>query len=224
MTTEFNTLNLRPELVQAVTELGYVEPTPIQVNLIPLMLTGADVIGQAKTGTGKTAAFALPILNNLEPGQHAPQALVMTPTRELALQVCDAVTSLGQFSTVRVLAVYGGAPYQGQIRELKRGVDIVVGTPGRLIDLLNRGILELSQVRTVVLDEADEMLSMGFIEDIETILAATPAERQTALFSATISNQVRRLADKYLRDPQAVTIADEQITGDAIEQRYYLVQ
>jgi ATP-dependent RNA helicase DeaD len=223
MTTEFNTLNLRPELVQAVTELGYVEPTPIQVNLIPLMLTGADVIGQAKTGTGKTAAFALPILNNLEPGQHAPQALVMTPTRELALQVCDAVTSLGQFSTVRVLAVYGGAPYQGQIRELKRGVDIVVGTPGRLIDLLNRGILELSQVRTVVLDEADEMLSMGFIEDIETILAATPAERQTALFSATISNQVRRLADKYLRDPQSVTIADEQITVEAIEQRYYLV-
>jgi ATP-dependent RNA helicase DeaD len=223
MTTEFTALNLRPELVQAVTELGYVEPTPIQVNLIPLMLTGADVIGQAKTGTGKTAAFALPILNNLEPGKQTPQALIMTPTRELALQVCDAITSLGQFSAVRVLAVYGGAPYQTQIRGLKHGVDIVVGTPGRLIDLINRGILELDHVRTVVLDEADEMLSMGFIEDIETILAETPAERQTALFSATISTPIRRLADKYMREPQSVTIQAEQVTVESIEQRYYLV-
>jgi ATP-dependent RNA helicase DeaD len=223
MTTEFMTLNLRPELVQAVTELGYVEPTPIQGKIIPLMLSGVDVIGQARTGTGKTAAFALPILNNLEPGQHAPQALVMTPTRELALQVCDAITSFGQFSSVRVLAVYGGAPYQGQIRDLKRGVDVIVGTPGRLIDLMNRNILDLSQVRTLVLDEADEMLSMGFIEDIETILAETPAERQTALFSATISNQIRRLADKYMREPQSITIEAGQVTVDSIEQRYYLV-
>lgn len=223
MTTEFWTLNLRPELVQAVTELGYVEPTPIQANIIPLMLTGADVIGQAKTGTGKTAAFALPILNNLEPKRPIPQALIMTPTRELALQVHDAITSFGQFSSVRVLAVYGGASYQGQIRDLKRGVDVIVGTPGRLIDLMNRNILDLSQVRTVVLDEADEMLSMGFIEDIETILAETPAERQTALFSATISNQIRRLADKYMRDPKPVTIEAGQVTVESIEQRYYVV-
>jgi len=161
--------------------------------MIPLMLSGVDVIGQAQTGTGKTAAFALPILNNLETGRRAPQALVMAPTRELALQVSQAITTLGQFCRVRVLAVYGGAPYIKQINELRRGVDIVVGTPGRLIDLMKRNVLDLSQVRTVVLDEADEMLSMGFIEDIETILAATPAERQTALFSATMPTPIRRL-------------------------------
>jgi len=223
MTTEFFDLNLRHELVQAVTELGFEAPTPIQASVIPLMLSGSDVIGQAKTGTGKTAAFGLPMLNELESGQSAPQALVMTPTRELALQVCEAVTSFGQFMAVRALAVYGGAPYQPQIRALKRGVDIVVGTPGRLIDLMKRGILDLSQIRVLVLDEADEMLSMGFIEDIETILAATPAERQTALFSATISAQIRRLADKYMRAPQSIAIEAGPVTVEAIEQRYYLV-
>jgi len=224
MTTEFSAFNLRPELEQAVVALGYVEPTPIQSGMIPLMLTGADVIGQAQTGTGKTAAFALPILNNLVTGgKRAPQALVMAPTRELALQVADATTSFGQFCKVRVLAVYGGAPYIRQINELRRGVDIVVGTPGRLIDLMNRGVLDLSEIRTVVLDEADEMLSMGFIEDIETILAATPAERQTALFSATMPTPIRRLADKYMRDPQSITIQREQMTVAATEQRYYLI-
>jgi len=223
MTTEFSSFNLRPELVQAVTTLGYVESTPIQSGIIPLMLAGTDVIGQAQTGTGKTAAFALPIINNLQPGKRAPQALIMAPTRELALQVADATISLGQFCNVRVLAVYGGAPYIRQINELRRGVDIVVGTPGRLIDLKDRGVLDLSAVRTVVLDEADEMLSMGFIEDIETILAVTPVERQTALFSATMPAPIRRLADKYMRTPQAVTIDREQVTVAAIEQRYYLV-
>jgi ATP-dependent RNA helicase DeaD len=189
------------------------------------MLAGTDVIGQAQTGTGKTAAFALPILNNLSPisGKRAPQALVMAPTRELALQVADAMTSLGQFCQVQVLAVYGGAPYSRQISELKRGVDIVVGTPGRLIDLLTRGILDLTQVKTVVLDEADEMLSMGFIEDIETLLAATPTERQTALFSATMPTSIRRLADQYMHTPQAVSIERSQVTVEAIEQRYYLI-
>jgi len=223
MTTEFTVLNLRPELEQAIVALGYEEPTPIQAGMIPLMLSGVDVIGQAQTGTGKTAAFALPILNNLKTGQRAPQALVMAPTRELALQVAEATTSFGQFCKVKVLAVYGGAPYIKQINELRRGVDIVVGTPGRLIDLMKRNVLDLSQVRTVVLDEADEMLSMGFIEDIETILAATPAERQTALFSATMPTPIRRLADKYMREPQSVTIQREQVTLPAIEQRYYLV-
>jgi ATP-dependent RNA helicase DeaD len=225
MTTEFTDFNLRPELVQAITALGYVEPTPIQAGMIPLMLTGVDVIGQAQTGTGKTAAFALPILNNLniQPGKRAPQALVMAPTRELALQVADATSSFGQFCKVQVLAVYGGAPYIKQINDLRRGVDIVVGTPGRLIDLMNRGVLDLSNIHTVVLDEADEMLSMGFIEDIETILAATPPERQTALFSATMPAPIRRLADKYMRDPQSVTIQREQVTVAATEQRYYLV-
>ncbi len=223
MTTEFTALNLRPELEQAITALGYAEPTPIQAGMIPLMLTGADVIGQAQTGTGKTAAFALPILHKLEAGRRAPQALVMAPTRELALQVSEAMTAFGQFCKAQVLAVYGGAAYARQISQLRRGVDVVVGTPGRLLDLMNRGVLDLSEIRTVVLDEADEMLSMGFIEDIEAILAATPAERQTALFSATMPVEIRRLADKYMRAPQSVTIQREQVTVAAIEQRYYLV-
>jgi ATP-dependent RNA helicase DeaD len=223
MTTEFTTLNLRPELEQAITALGYSEPTPIQAGIIPLMLTGTDVIGQAQTGTGKTAAFALPILNNLKPSRRLPQALILAPTRELALQVSEAFNELGKFCNVRVLAVYGGAPYNRQIMALQRGVDVVVGTPGRLIDLMERKSLNLHEVHTVVLDEADEMLSMGFIEDIETILATTPEERQTALFSATLPSAIRRLAEKYMRDPQPVTIQREQVTVAATEQRYYLV-
>jgi len=186
MTTEFSALNLSPELVQVVAERGYVTPSPIQAGIIPIMLTGADVIGQAQTGTGKTAAFALPILHNLKSNSGYIQALVMAPTRELALQVADAMVEYGKQSHVRVLAVYGGQPYAPQINQLKRGVDVVVGTPGRLLDLLKRGVLDLSRLRTLVLDEADEMLSMGFIEDIEAIINETPAERQTALFSATL--------------------------------------
>jgi len=223
MTEEFITLNLRPELTHAVSELGYSEPTPIQSAIIPLMLGGADVIGQAQTGTGKTAAFALPILNNIQPGQKHIQALVMCPTRELALQVSQAFSEYGQFCDVRVLAVYGGQPYGPQITRLNKGVDVVVGTPGRMLDLLERNCLNLSRVRTVVLDEADEMLSMGFIDDIETILAGTPPERQTALFSATLPTPIRRLADRYMHDPQPVTIQREQITVAAIQQRCYIV-
>jgi ATP-dependent RNA helicase DeaD len=223
MTTEFSVLNLRPELVQAVTERGYSEPTPIQSAIIPLMLNGVDVIGQAQTGTGKTAAFALPLLNNLEPGQRRAQALVMTPTRELAMQVANAVYEYGKHLDVRVLAIYGGSSYSRQMTRLQKGVDVVVGTPGRMLDLLDQKVLDLSAVRTVVLDEADEMLSMGFVEDIESILAKTPATRQTALFSATLPARIRQLADKYMRDPQSVTIQREQVTVAAIEQRYYLV-
>jgi len=223
MTTEFNSLNLRPELVQAVAALGYAEPTPIQASIIPPMLNGADVIGQAQTGTGKTAAFALPILHNLQGGLRTPQALIVAPTRELALQVSEAIADLGQFCQVQVLAVYGGSSYSRQISQLKRGVDVVVGTPGRLIDLQTRGILNLSAVSTVVLDEADEMLSMGFIEDIEAILAATPAVRQTTLFSATMPDAIRRLAKKYMNAPQFITVKGEPVTVAATEQRYYLV-
>jgi ATP-dependent RNA helicase DeaD len=223
MTEEFITLNLRPELMRSVAELGYLEPTPIQSAIIPLMLGGADVIGQAQTGTGKTAAFALPILNNLKPGQSHIQALVMCPTRELALQVSQAFSEYGQFCDVRVLAVYGGQPYGPQITRLKRGVDVVVGTPGRMLDLLERKCLDLKRVQTVVLDEADEMLSMGFIDDIETILAGTPSDRQTALFSATMPTPIRRLADRYMHNPQPITIQREQVTVAAIEQRCYIV-
>ena len=223
MTTEFDSLNLHPQLVQAIVERGYTTPTPIQAGMIPLMLSGADVIGQAQTGTGKTAAFALPILHNLEPDQDRPQALVLAPTRELAMQVADAIWEYGQHLKVRVLAVYGGSSYSRQITRLKKGVDVVVATPGRLLDLLERGVLDLSGVKTVVLDEADEMLKMGFIEDVENILATTPEARQTALFSATVPAPIRRLADKYMRDPQSVTIQREQVTAEMIEQRCYLV-
>ncbi len=222
MTTEFTQLNLRPELVQAVIELGYQSPMPVQSAVIPLMTAGEDVIGQAQTGTGKTAAFALPILQNLIPDQALPQALVLAPTRELAMQVADAFTAYGRALNVRVLAVYGGAPYGPQINRLRRGVDVVVGTPGRLLDLMEKNVLDLSLVRALILDEADEMLSMGFIEDIETILAATPAERQTALFSATMPAEIRSLAERYLREPKLVVIRGEKITGEGIEQRYYM--
>lgn len=222
MTTDFSSLNLRDEIMQAITELGYAEPTPIQTGMIPLMLTGVDVIGQAQTGTGKTAAFALPILNNFEK-QKNPQALVLAPTRELALQVADSMTEYGKHLNVRVLAVYGGQPYGPQINSLKRGVDIIVGTPGRLNDLLDRGVLVLSNVKTVVLDEADEMLNMGFIEDVEKILGLTPPERQTALFSATMPPRIRKLAERFMRDPQSVTAKRTALNAAAIEQRYYFV-
>jgi ATP-dependent RNA helicase DeaD len=207
--------------MQAITELGYSTPTPIQAALIPIMLTGADVIGQAQTGTGKTAAFALPILQYFQP-QKQPQALILAPTRELALQVAGSMIEYGKHLHVRVLAVYGGQPYGPQISNLKRGVDVVVGTPGRLNDLLERKVLNIGEVKTVVLDEADEMLNMGFIEDVEKILGMTPPERQTALFSATLPPRIRTLANRFMRDPQPVTIKRSAQTALAIEQRYYL--
>ncbi len=222
MTTEFTSLNLREEIMQAITELGYSTPTPIQASLIPIMLSGADVIGQAQTGTGKTAAFAFPILHNFIQQRHV-QALVLAPTRELALQVADSMTEYGKHLNVRVLAVYGGQPYGPQISRLNRGVDIVVGTPGRLLDLIDRKALNLQHVRTLVLDEADEMLNMGFMEDVEKILAETPTERQTALFSATLPKRIRDLANRFMRDPQSVTIKRETLTLATTEQRYYLV-
>jgi ATP-dependent RNA helicase DeaD len=223
MTTNFDKFGLRPELIQAITALDYQEPTPIQEGILPLMLSGRDVMGQAQTGTGKTAAFALPILNKLDPDSLLPQALVIVPTRELALQAHDMIQALGKFSEPRVLAVYGGTSYSPQLKELQRGVQVVVGTPGRLLDLIKRKKLLLEEVQTVVLDEADEMLSMGFIEDVESILATTPADRQTTLFSATLPARVRQLAEKYLHNPQTISIAAPQVTVAAIEQRYYIV-
>ena len=222
MTTDFTSLNLREEVTQAINELGYSEPTPIQTSLIPIMLSGADVIGQAQTGTGKTAAFALPILHNFTSQRHI-QALILAPTRELALQVADSMTVYGKYLDVRVLAVYGGQPYGPQISRLNRGVDVVVGTPGRLLDLIERKALNIKHVRTLVLDEADEMLNMGFMEDVEKILAETPAERQTALFSATLPPRIRSLANRFMRDPQSVNIKRETLTLASTEQRYYLV-
>ncbi|MEM7110905.1 MAG: DEAD/DEAH box helicase [Chloroflexota bacterium] len=220
----FSDLNLHPQLVQAVTELGYEEPTPIQARVIPVMLTGQDIIGQAQTGTGKTAAFALPILQTITPGAGHVQALVVAPTRELALQVAHATYEYGKHTEARVLSIYGGQPYGRQINRLKkRNVDIVVGTPGRLIDLIKQKALDLSQIQTLVMDEADEMLSMGFVEDMETILKETPDERQTTLFSATLPPEIRRLADTYLTNPETILIKKKQLTVDTVEQRYYLV-
>lgn len=223
MNNDFSQFNLHPELVQAVAERGYETPTPIQSQMIPIMLTGQDVIGQAQTGTGKTAAFALPLLQNLDPDCSGVQALIVTPTRELANQVASAIYEYGKFHNVSVLPVYGGSPYGRQINRLKEGVQVVVGTPGRLLDLIRRKALKLHGVRVVILDEADEMLSMGFIEDIETILEQTPETRQTALFSATMSKKVRRLADRYLTNPHSVTIKQEQLTVASVDQRYYVV-
>ncbi len=221
---EFETLGLRPELVQAVTALGYTDPTPIQIAAIPPMLQGQDIMGQAQTGTGKTAAFALPILHNLNTETGGVQALVVAPTRELANQVSQAIYAFGKERHIRVLPVYGGQSYDRQIGRLERGVDVVVGTPGRLLDLIRKGALNLNTVRFVVLDEADEMLSMGFIEDIEAILDETPETRQTALFSATLPERIRRLADRYMHTPRSITTSAEHITVADIAQRYYLVR
>ena len=223
MTTEFSQLGLKPQLVQAISDLGYVTPTPIQSEVIPLMLEGHDVIGQAQTGTGKTAAFVLPILQNLEWGKRDIQALVLAPTRELANQVAKAANGYGKCLNARVLAVYGGQPYSPQINRLKQGVDIVVGTPGRLLDLIKKGELNLSSVSTVVIDEADEMLSMGFIDDIEEILSTAPSEHQTALFSATIPPEISSISKKYMHSPRSINIKSKHLTVDATEHRYCLV-
>ena len=220
---EFSELDLRPELVRAVTELGYETPTPIQESVIPVLLAGHDVIGQAQTGTGKTAAFALPSLNQIVPRSGHVQCLVLAPTRELAMQVAEAMAEFGRYLGINVLPIYGGQPYGGQISRLRRGVDVVVGTPGRIIDLIERSALNLSHVQTVILDEADEMLSMGFVDAIESILKVTPETRQTALFSATLPAPIRQLANRYMRNPQAVTVKQQKMTVSAIEQRYYLV-
>ena len=222
-TPAFDQFGLRAELVQTATELGFTAPTPIQQAVIPPIVAGRDVIGQAQTGTGKTAAYGLPLLHRLDRQQHGVQALVLAPTRELAIQVAAALEQYGRGVGARVLALYGGQSYQQQLRSLRERVEVVVGTPGRLLDLMEQGNLDLGGVRTVVLDEADEMLSMGFVEDIESILDRIPPERQTLLFSATISRRVLGLSKRYLRDPETVSVTPEQLTGASIEQRYYLV-
>ncbi len=222
--SNFETLDLNRDLLKAVSELGYDEPTAIQKQAIPVLLTGNDVLGQAQTGTGKTAAFALPLLNRLDPTSKHVQALVMAPTRELAIQVNDAITQFGKYMGVKVLPVYGGASYERQIKGLKQGVNIVVGTPGRLLDLINRSALNLSQVEYLVLDEADEMLNMGFLEEVEAIIQQTPATRQTALFSATLPKPIRKMANQYLNNPVEVIVQHKKMTVENTEQRYYLVR
>jgi len=219
--SNFAELGLRPELVNTLTTLGYEAPTPIQERTIPILLAGRDIIGQAQTGTGKTAAFALPILQKIDPSKHVPQALVLTPTRELAMQVAEAIHSYSHgLAPVSVLPVYGGAPIVPQLKRLERGVHVVVGTPGRLIDHLDRHSLDLGAIRMIVLDEADEMLKMGFSEDVEKILGAAQKPRQIALFSATMPEEVLRIARRYLENPERVEIEHKSMTAPAIEQRF----
>ena len=214
----FASLGLRPELLNTLSSLGYEEPTPIQAATIPVLVGGSDLLGQAATGTGKTAAFALPILELLDPQPRGkgPTALVLVPTRELALQVSQAFHSYGRQLGVRLVAVYGGAPARHQIDALRRGVDVVVATPGRALDLNRRNALRLDEVRTVVLDEADEMLEMGFVEDIESILALTPSERQTVLFSATMPKRIDKLASQHLRNPERISIRAREPKQDEV--------
>jgi len=223
-TLKFIDLGLSEPLLRALADVGYESPSPIQAATIPPLLQGRDVLGQAQTGTGKTAAFALPILARIDPKQHRPQALVLAPTRELAIQVAEAfqkyATHLPGF---HVLPIYGGQSYGPQLSALKRGVHVVVGTPGRVIDHLERGSLDLSELRCLVLDEADEMLRMGFIDDVEAVLKKVPATRQVALFSATMPVQIRRIAQTYLKDPVEVAIKSATSTATNIRQRYWMV-
>jgi ATP-dependent RNA helicase DeaD len=220
----FRALALPEPLLRALADVGYESPSPIQAATIPPLLSGRDMVGQAQTGTGKTAAFALPILARLDMSLGIPQALVLTPTRELAIQVAEAFQKYAvHLPGFHVLPIYGGQAYGAQLHGLKRGVHVIVGTPGRIIDHLERGSLDLSQLKHLVLDEADEMLRMGFIDDVEKILQKTPASRQTALFSATMPAPVRRIAQTYLRNPAEITLEAKTRTADNIRQRYWLV-
>jgi ATP-dependent RNA helicase DeaD len=222
--TTFADLGLSDQILKALKDVGYETPSAIQAATIPPLLQGRDVLGVAQTGTGKTAAFALPILDRLDLSQKSPQALVLAPTRELALQVCEAFERYSaHLRGVHVLPVYGGQGYGTQLSALRRGVHVVVGTPGRIMDHLEKGTLDLSQLKYLVLDEADEMLKMGFAEDVETILKDTPSEKQIALFSATMPAQIRRISSKYLRDPDEVTIKNKTTTSANTTQRYLIV-
>ncbi|MGH8109491.1 MAG: DEAD/DEAH box helicase [Arenimonas sp.] len=220
----FSDLNLSEPLMRILKEIGYESPSPIQSSCIPLILAGGDIIGQAQTGTGKTAAFALPLLNKIKIEQTKPQALVLAPTRELAIQVAEAFQKYATYMPgFHVLPIYGGQSYGPQLSALRRGVHVVVGTPGRVIDHLEKNTLDLSNIKTLVLDEADEMLRMGFIDDVESILKKMPAVRQTALFSATMPPQIKRIAQTYLKSPSEITVEAKTRTADNIRQRYWMV-
>src|SRR2546423_5367956 len=214
----FADLGLSEPVLAALRDVGYESPSPIQVQAIPPLLEGRDVIGQAQTGTGKTAAFGLPMLEYVDPDEDAVQGLVLTPTRELCIQVTQAIRAYGARKGIDVVAVFGGAPIRSQQAQLRAGGQIVVGTVGRVLDLISRHSLMLSSCRFVVLDEADAMLHLGFFEDVEKILSLTPGSRQTALFSATIPPEVRGLADRYLLDPVTVKVKTPQLTVETVEQ------
>lgn len=221
----FDELGLSPALLQVISTVGYEHPSPIQAQTIPLLLQGKDVIGQAQTGTGKTAAFALPLLSMLDLKQKDPQVLVLAPTRELAIQVAEAFqTYAAGLKGFHVLPIYGGSDFRGQLQGLRRGCHVIVGTPGRVMDHMRRGTLDLSGIKTIVLDEADEMLRMGFIDDVSWVLEQAPAIRQIALFSATMPPPIRKIASTHLKDPQHVTIELKTASADTIRQRYWPVR
>ncbi|MFU8763521.1 MAG: DEAD/DEAH box helicase, partial [Haliea sp.] len=222
--TSFADLNLPDFLLRALTDVGYETPSAIQARTIPPLLAGVDLVGQAQTGTGKTAAFALPLLARLKPANKLPQVMVLTPTRELAIQVSEAFQKYAShLPGFHVLPIYGGSDYRGQLRQLQRGVHVIVGTPGRVMDHMRRGSLDLSQLQALVLDEADEMLRMGFIDDVEWILEQTPKQRQIALFSATMPQAIRRIAQHHLKDPQEVTIQVKSMANESIHQRVWMI-
>jgi ATP-dependent RNA helicase DeaD len=222
--TKFEELGISQATLKAVLKMGFEEATPIQSETIPLGLKGIDLIGQAQTGTGKTAAFGIPLVEKVDVKMDAIQGIIIAPTRELAIQVSEELYKIGAGKRVRVLPIYGGQDISRQIRSLKKAPHIIVGTPGRVLDHINRKTMRLDTVNTVILDEADEMLNMGFIEDIESILASTPAERQTLLFSATMPGPIQRMAEKFMKDPQIVRVKTKEMTVPLIEQYYIEVQ
>jgi ATP-dependent RNA helicase DeaD len=218
----FPELGLSPELLQAVTALGFEQPAPIQAQAIPPALEGKDVVGQSQTGSGKTMAFAIPVVQKIDPGERGVRALIMCPTRELAMQVCEEVGKLTAHKPgIKALPIYGGATYDRQIRGLKAGAQIVVGTPGRILDFIERGVMRLDELKMLVFDEADEMLDMGFREDIDKLMEAVPADRQTLFFSATIDGPIRKLVESYTRDPAIITVQHKAMTVPTVEQRFY---
>lgn len=224
-TTKFDELSLSPELLKATADMGFTEASPIQARAIPLIVAGKDVVGLAMTGTGKTAAFSLPLIDKIDPFQKHSQALILCPTRELAIQVCSEITKFLKYKkNISVLAVYGGQLIDTQLRALRKGVQIIVGTPGRLIDHIERRSINLSTISSVVLDEADEMLDMGFRPDIEKILQRTPASRQTVMFSATMPSDIVELVKKYQKDPQMVQVSNKNSAATTVEQHYYEVR
>ena len=220
----FTQLGLSPEVLKSISSMGFEEMTPIQQEAIPIGLAGQDLIGQARTGTGKTAAFGIPMVENFVPEQGLPQGLVITPTRELAIQVAEELNKIGSYKRIRSLPVYGGQDIDRQIKNLKKRPEIIVGTPGRLLDHIRRRTIRLSEVATVVLDEADEMLNMGFIEDIDAILREVPEQRQTLLFSATMPRPIQELALKFMIEPKLIQIKSKEVTVPAVSQSFIEVQ
>lgn len=220
----FNDFNLSGDVLKAVLSMGFEVPTPIQEKTIPALLTGRDVIGQAQTGTGKTAAFGIPIIERVDRASHGVQALILAPTRELAIQAAEEMNKLGKFKRLHALPVYGGTSIERQIKALAKGVHIVVGTPGRVLDHIERRTLSLKGVKVVVLDEADEMLDMGFLDDINRILKETPEERQTLLFSATMADEILKISKRYMKNPEKIRIASDTLTAPKINQIFYEVR